>query len=69
VCLLSDGSRLLVEVHDQAFGVPVRRDAAVDAVSGRGLPMVHALTVGQWGWQIAAPGKAGKCVWAALSIG
>jgi anti-sigma regulatory factor (Ser/Thr protein kinase) len=68
VCLLSDGSRLLVEVHDQAPGVPVLRDAAVDAVSGRGLPMVHTLAVGQWGWQIA-PGKRGKCVWAALSIG
>ena len=68
VCLLSDGSRLLVEVHDQALGVPVLRDAAVDAVSGRGLPMVHALTVGQWGWQIA-PGEPGKCVWAALSVG
>jgi hypothetical protein len=56
------------EEMGQALGVPVLRDAAVDAVSGRGLPMVHALTVGQWGWQIAS-GKPGKCVWAALSIG
>jgi hypothetical protein len=68
ICLLSDGSRLLVEVHDQAPGVPILRDPGVDAVSGRGLPMVHALTVGRWGWQIALR-KPGKCVWGALSAG
>jgi anti-sigma regulatory factor (Ser/Thr protein kinase) len=66
VCLLSDGSQVLVEVHDQALGLPVLRDADADAVSGRGLPMVHALTVGRWGWQ-TAQGQSGKCVWAALS--
>jgi anti-sigma regulatory factor (Ser/Thr protein kinase) len=67
VCLLSDGSRVLVEVYDQAPGVPVLRDAGVDAESGRGLPMVHALTVGRWGWQ-TAPAQPGKRVWAALSV-
>jgi anti-sigma regulatory factor (Ser/Thr protein kinase) len=68
VCVLSDGSRVLAEVYDQAPGVPVPRDAGVDAESGRGLPMVCALTAGRWGWQ-TAPGQPGKRVWGSLSIG
>jgi anti-sigma regulatory factor (Ser/Thr protein kinase) len=65
VRLQSDGSRVLVEVHDQALGVPVLRDADADAVSGRGLPMVHALTRGQWGWH-RVQGGTGKVAWALL---
>ena len=68
VCLLSDRSNLMIEVHDQAGGWPVMQDAGPDAVSGRGLPMINALTGGQWGWNPKI-GRPGKCVWALLLCG
>ena len=64
VCLFSDGVRLLVEVWDQAMGIPALRPAASDAEEGRGLHLVDAVTRGRWGWQ---PGKTpAKVVWAEL---
>jgi hypothetical protein len=65
MCLTADGSRLLIEVHDQADGVPAMKDAGLTAESGRGLQIVHAMTEGEWGWYPRA-GQPGKCVWAAL---
>jgi anti-sigma regulatory factor (Ser/Thr protein kinase) len=65
VCLMSDGVRVLIEVHDQAPGEPVPSRAAPDAESGRGLQMIDALTGGDWGWYTHDP-RPGKCVWAAL---
>jgi anti-sigma regulatory factor (Ser/Thr protein kinase) len=65
VCLLSDGARLLIEVWDQAAGLPALRPAGGDAEDGRGLHLVDALTGGRWGWQ-RGQGPA-KVVWAALT--
>jgi hypothetical protein len=48
VRLFSDGFRLIIEVVDQAPGVPVERKAAPDDECGRGLPLVGACTVGRW---------------------
>jgi hypothetical protein len=67
VCLLSDRSNLVIEVHDQARGWPVMQDAGPDAVSGRGLQMIDRLTGGQWGSNPKI-GRPGKCVWAALPL-
>ncbi len=63
VRLFSDGVTLLIEVHDQAPGVPLIREAGHGAESGRGLVLVSALAV-QWGWNEV---NGGKVVWAALS--
>ena len=65
VCLMSDWSRLLIEVHDQADGKPLMRDPGPDAETGRGLQMVDWMTSGRWGWNPKI-GRPGKCVWAEL---
>jgi hypothetical protein len=64
VRIMSDGLRAVIEVYDQAEGVPTPRKAGPTTESGRGLQIVHAVTGGQWGWH-PTPGS-GKCVWAAL---
>jgi anti-sigma regulatory factor (Ser/Thr protein kinase) len=66
ICLLTDGTRLRVEVWDQASGVPALRQAPGYAESGRGLALVDAMTEGCWGWHPAARGQPGKCVWAEI---
>lgn len=61
--LSSDGIRLLIEVHDEVPGRrPVPTDAGTDALSGRGLAIVDALSA-RWGWH---PVPGGKCCWAVL---
>jgi len=60
--LLSDGSRVLAGVWDQAPGFPAPRRAACDAESGRGLHLVNVLTRGRWGWE--AVDSQAKVVWA-----
>jgi anti-sigma regulatory factor (Ser/Thr protein kinase) len=70
VRLLSDRSRLMVEVWDnlsQALGAPVVRHPEPDEESGRGLEMVNALSE-DWGWE-SVPGWHGKRVWALLGPG
>jgi hypothetical protein len=57
VRLFSDGFRLIIEVVDQAPGVPVEGKAAADDECGRGLPLVDAFTDGHWGWLLGPPGK------------
>jgi anti-sigma regulatory factor (Ser/Thr protein kinase) len=65
--LLSDGSRVLAEVWDQAPGFPAPHRAHRDAEDGRGLQLVDALTRGRWGWQ--AVDAQAKFVWAELVAG
>ena len=55
--------RLLVQVHDEAPGLPVMGVPAPDALGGRGLSIVDALS-SEWGVQPADPGKT---TWAALA--
>jgi anti-sigma regulatory factor (Ser/Thr protein kinase) len=66
VCLLTDGVRLLMEVWDQAPGIPVLREVTGDEESGRGLMLVNAIA-GKWGWNLAK-GQPGKVVWAEMSL-
>ena len=66
VCLLTDGVRLLIEVWDQAPGIPLFREAASDEESGRGLMLVDAIS-DTWGWN-PAEGQPGKVVWAEISL-
>jgi hypothetical protein len=49
--VLRAGNGLLrIEVWDRADGMPVPRDAGLDAVSGRGLAMVAYFSSARWGW-------------------
>jgi serine/threonine-protein kinase RsbW len=55
---------LRLEVHDAAPAHPVVRAPAPDSESGRGLPLVDAITAGRWG---TAPREGiGKLIWAEL---
>ncbi|MFD0562437.1 ATP-binding protein [Kitasatospora saccharophila] len=54
--MLTEESRLRVEVQDGAARVPGRRAAAETATSGRGLFLVEALA-DDWGVQLRADGK------------
>jgi anti-sigma regulatory factor (Ser/Thr protein kinase) len=63
--LFADGMRLLVEVWDEADGIPQVRDACEFEESGRGLALVDAIC-DSWGWK-AVPGGHCKCVWAEIS--
>ena len=66
LALLSDRSRLVAEVYDQAPGMPVIRKPPSDSESGRGLLVVAQLTRGRWGWS-PLHGQPGKVVWAELA--
>jgi anti-sigma regulatory factor (Ser/Thr protein kinase) len=59
--LRADGRRLLVTVWDANPQPPIRRQVGHDAVSGRGLTIVQALS-SRWGWY-EPPDMGGKCVW------
>lgn len=67
VCLITNGDVLTIECWDQAPGVPVLREPAALAESGRGLAIIDNLTGGTWGCQPAI-GQAGKCVWAEIPL-
>lgn len=62
VRLISAGPRVLCEVGDTGEGRPRRRRAALFDDAGRGLNVVHALTV-RWGVRWTSTGKV---VWAEL---
>lgn len=65
--LLSDGSRLMIEVWDTvptALGAPMTRHPEPDEESGRGLEIIEMLAE-DWGWE-TVPGWSGKKVWAVL---
>jgi anti-sigma regulatory factor (Ser/Thr protein kinase) len=55
---------VLVRVSDDAEGWPEPREADVDDIGGRGLPMVNAISTA-WG---VRPSGQGKVVWAELPI-
>jgi anti-sigma regulatory factor (Ser/Thr protein kinase) len=59
VWLVSDKSSLVIHVWDGNDEMPVRRNAAVDDESGRGLMLVESLSI-EWG---AYRKAAGKVVW------
>jgi anti-sigma regulatory factor (Ser/Thr protein kinase) len=63
--LRTDGVRLVLEVWDQAPGIPVLRDVGDDEESGRGLVLVDAIA-DDWGWCPVT--GSGKVVWAELPI-
>jgi hypothetical protein len=68
VRLMADRALLGIEVWDTlpvAAGVPVLREAASDAESGRGLEIIAALST-DWGWE-RVPGLGGKRTWALLA--
>jgi anti-sigma regulatory factor (Ser/Thr protein kinase) len=68
VCIVSDARHVVIEVYDEAAGVPGIRDIDPETDEpGHGLHMVQTLTSGQWGWT-PQHGKPGKCVWAALPL-
>lgn len=60
--LSADGAGLVIEIWDSAPAVPAPRSHAADAVGGRGLEIVAALSEA-WGWY---PQNGGKVVWALL---
>jgi hypothetical protein len=67
--LLSDGSRLMIEVWDTvptALGAPVARHPEPEEESGRGLEIIETLAE-DWGWETVA-GWPGKKVWATLKV-
>lgn len=64
--LFSDRTLVMIEVWDQAPGIPAQQDAHADAESGRGLWLVDELTGSRWGWR-PVPDGPGKCVWAEIA--
>jgi anti-sigma regulatory factor (Ser/Thr protein kinase) len=65
VRLMTDDSRVVIEVWDQAPGRPVFREPGDFAEAGRGLGLVNAICA-NWGWEPAA-GPAAKLVWGELT--
>jgi hypothetical protein len=68
VWLCCDRMRLLVAVADQSFEPPVFVPPSDEALSGRGLRVVDALSC-SWGWFPATTPGLAKVVWASLSLG
>jgi Histidine kinase-like ATPase domain len=60
--ICSDRTNVLVQVWDGSDRKPVRQDVAADAVGGRGLLLVEALSA-DWG-TYTPEGSTGKVVWA-----
>ncbi len=72
--LTYDGEHLRIEVWDPIPTPPVMGTPALDDESGRGLPIVQALSVGcGWFWSETGPdvpqGSKGKVVWARVMVG
>jgi anti-sigma regulatory factor (Ser/Thr protein kinase) len=65
VILLTAGTVLRVEVHDQSPVLPARRHYGLQAGTGRGIVLVEEMASG-WG---AEPSGAGKVVWFELRPG
>lgn len=65
VRMFADGTRLLLEVWDTIPAPPVAEQPGPDDETGRGLPLVNALT-DTWSWT-TVEGYPGKRVWATLS--
>lgn len=54
-----------VEVHDAEAAWPVLQVPSTDSESGRGLPLVDAITAGRWG--VADRVGIGKLTWAEIT--
>lgn len=61
-----EGTRARIEVHDGSRSLPVRPRPSSDAMTGRGLALVDALSEG-WGVTPAA-NAVGKAVWAEVTV-
>ena len=61
--LRTDGTEVLVTVHDASPEPPRPQDAAGDTETGRGLLLVRELAR-SWGW---TPSPPGKTVWATVT--
>src|SRR4051794_38145869 len=57
------GTRVRVEVQDTGHGVPMIPAQSTDAMTGRGLRLVAALSAA---WGVEPTGQGGKTVWAEL---
>ncbi|WP_375480949.1 ATP-binding protein [uncultured Jatrophihabitans sp.] len=64
VGLALDGRKLLVTVGDLAAGWPEQREAGIHDTTGRGLPLVSAIS-SSWGVHMLT---SGKTVWAELDV-
>jgi anti-sigma regulatory factor (Ser/Thr protein kinase) len=65
--LSSDGERVLVQVWDRARQMPALRDVQPEAVGGRGLVLVNALSED---WGAYRPARLpGKIVWSVIAVG
>jgi anti-sigma regulatory factor (Ser/Thr protein kinase) len=58
------GDKVRIEVSDKSFADPVPRHASLDAVGGRGLALIEALS-SSWGTEHF---DDGKCVWSELAV-
>jgi anti-sigma regulatory factor (Ser/Thr protein kinase) len=67
VWVCCDWARVLVEVGDENPARPVRTSPNEDALSGRGLVVIEALS-SSWGWFSATHHGLAKVVWADLHI-
>jgi hypothetical protein len=65
--LLSDRTRIVIEVWDQSLRSPEVKQQELDAENGRGLPLVEALS-DRWGWN-HIPDWSGKVAWAEIDVG
>lgn len=63
--LLSDAVRLVIVVWDASSQLPQLAETALDALGGRGLQIVAALS-NNWGWY-GRSDMAGKCVWSEIA--
>jgi anti-sigma regulatory factor (Ser/Thr protein kinase) len=64
VWLLSDAVRLVIVVWDASCQLPQLAETSLDAMDGRGLQIVAALS-NDWGWY-GRSDMAGKCVWSEI---
>jgi signal transduction histidine kinase len=64
VAIEAVGATVVVRVTDDAGGWPEPRPAGTDDISGRGLPLVSAVS-SSWGVRLA---DTGKVVWAELLV-
>ena len=66
--LLGLPNYLYLAVYDEELTLPpVPRLASDEAETGRGIPIIDALTHGDWGW-LPSVGRPGKLVWARLKV-
>jgi len=63
----ADRGRVRIEVHDDAHEPPRMGSFDPDAISGRGLALVDAMS-DRWGVEPAGPTRTGKRIWFELRV-